>query len=371
MNFHKASPWIFWERDLLKSRAWLDLGGVAPQVYGLFRLRVQVRQAKRDRRQKRTTFEMANNGQIVFPYMEAQRGFGITSPRFRRALEELVENGFLDITHHGGGLEGDTTKYAISDRWRSYGKPDFKAATLPKGRPWTTRETRPTNGNVRAPANASVRGQEPSANGNVRASAPKRYPDRERKRARSIESTSQCVPSVRAETEAEQGLERGKSFPSVPCAGAGGQGAAKMPGTSPLPPLLERDTVEPELRQAVHVRCPTDLTSIGRMKQYRVDLLCLSNMLDDAFAAGKDAVKALLDKAHNLERSTVRNRMAALTAWFKKQPWCRQIDGGGTHVSRAVAGVIRRASVGTPAQAAPDAMGLPAEPRKLQGAQRA
>lgn len=158
MNHPSASPWVYLERDLLKSRAWLDLGGVAPQVYGLFRLRVQVRKAKKDRRQKRTPFEIANNGQIVFPYAEALRDFGITSPRFRRALKELVEKGFIDVAHHGGGLEGDTTKYAISERWRAYGKPDFKAATLPKGRPWTTRKTRATNENVRAPMNEKVRG---------------------------------------------------------------------------------------------------------------------------------------------------------------------------------------------------------------------
>ena len=155
MNRPSASPWLFIERDLLKSRAWLDLGGIAPQVYGLFRLRVQVRKAKKDRRQKRTPYEMANNGAIVFPYAEAKRDFCVTSPRFRRALTELVERGFLDVAHAGGGLEGDCTRYGISDRWRAYGKPDFKAATLPKGRPWTTRAT---NVFVRGGTNVSVRG---------------------------------------------------------------------------------------------------------------------------------------------------------------------------------------------------------------------
>jgi hypothetical protein len=321
LSNHRPNPCTFIERELLKSRAWLALHGIAPQVYGLFRLRIQVRKVSRDHQGKRSPYVIANNGEIVFSYREAKRDFGITTPRFRRALGELVDKGFLDVAHAGGGLEGDCTKYAISDRWRAYGKPDFKAATLPKGRPWTTRKTRATNENVRAPTNENVRGQDPSANEDVRGSALKRHSERERKRARSIESTTQCVPSVRAETEADQGLQRASS-PSVP-----------------LPSPLERDAVTLELRKAVRVRCPTDLTSVGRMKQYRVDLLCLSNMLGDAYSAGQDAVGALLDKAHNLERSTVGNRMAALTAWVKKQPWCRQIDGGGTHVSRAVADV--------------------------------
>jgi hypothetical protein len=155
VNRPSATPWLFLERDLLKSRAWLDLGGVAPQVYGLFRLRVQVRKVQKDRQHKRTPYEMSNNGQIVFSYVTAKRDFGITSPRFRRALTDLVEKGFLDVTHRGGGLEGDTTKYAISERWRAYGTTNFTAATLSKGRPWTTRAT---NENVRGGTNVSVRG---------------------------------------------------------------------------------------------------------------------------------------------------------------------------------------------------------------------
>jgi hypothetical protein len=345
LSNHRPNPCTFIQRELLKSRAWLALRGIAPQVYGLFRLRVQVHKVNRDHKGKRSPYVIVNNGEIVFSYREAERDFGITAPRFRRALGKLVDKGFLDVAHTGGGLEGDCTKYGISERWRDYGTREFKAAALPQGRRWTTGQTRATNENVRAPANESVRGQDPSANENVRGSAPKRHPDRERKHARSIESTSQCVPSVRAETEAEQGLERSKSFPSVPCAGAGGQGAARMPGTSHLPTsLLERDAVERELRQAVRVRCPTDLTAVGRMKQYRVDLLCLSNMLDDAYSAGQDALNALLDKAHNLDRSTVRNRMAALTAWLKKQPWCRQIEGGEKHVSRAAASALKKSA---------------------------
>jgi hypothetical protein len=150
-----ASPWIFLERDLLKSRAWLDLVGIAPQVYGLLRLRVQVHRVKQGREGKRASFETINNGQICFGYAEAQRDFRITSPRFKRALKELVERGFLDVAYHGGGLEGNPTRYAISERWRTYGTADFEAATMTKGRRWTTRAT---NVDVRGGTNVNVRG---------------------------------------------------------------------------------------------------------------------------------------------------------------------------------------------------------------------
>jgi len=157
MSHKPKSTVVFWPRDLLKHCAWLELTGIAPQVYGLFRLRIQV-ERQRDRREKRTPFVIKNDGHIVFSYVEAKRNFGITSPRFRRALKELVEKGLLDVAHHGGGLEGNPSRYAFSERWRAYGTPDFKIVTLPKGRAWITNKMRPTNGGIRAPTNGSVRG---------------------------------------------------------------------------------------------------------------------------------------------------------------------------------------------------------------------
>ena len=44
---------------------------------------------------------------------------------FCRSISQLVEFGFIDITHHGGGLLKDCSKYAVSERWREYGKEGF------------------------------------------------------------------------------------------------------------------------------------------------------------------------------------------------------------------------------------------------------
>jgi hypothetical protein len=150
----RASPWLFLERDMFKSPAWLGLGGLAPHVYMLFRLRLQVHRVKGPQH-KRTPFEFVNNGELRFGYAEAKHDFGISIPRFRRALAELVARGFLDVAHHGGGLEGDVSKYAISERWRRYGQPDFEAVTLPRGRGWTKKAT---HENVSAPTYENVSG---------------------------------------------------------------------------------------------------------------------------------------------------------------------------------------------------------------------
>ena len=68
---------------------------------------------------------ISNNGEIFFPYDEAKNNFGIPRSTFRRAIDQLVDLGFIDITHHGGGMMKDASKYAISERWRDYGKEEF------------------------------------------------------------------------------------------------------------------------------------------------------------------------------------------------------------------------------------------------------
>jgi len=80
----------------------------------------------------RQSWGITNNGEIVFSYSEAQKKYGLTKRRFRDALDKLIELGFIDIAHHGGGLMGDCTLYAISERWRNYGTHEFIQETRPK-----------------------------------------------------------------------------------------------------------------------------------------------------------------------------------------------------------------------------------------------
>ncbi|MBU0485087.1 MAG: hypothetical protein KKB30_11320 [Proteobacteria bacterium] len=73
-----------------------------------------------------------NNGEIVYPYSEAEHK-GIGRREFRNAIDELMAKGFLDIAHQGsGGRSGDMTKYFIDDRWKDYGKPSFRPAKNPR-----------------------------------------------------------------------------------------------------------------------------------------------------------------------------------------------------------------------------------------------
>ena len=73
----------------------------------------------------RRGYQISNNGEILFTYAEAQNKFGISRSTFRRAIDQLVNLGFIDIAHHGGGMMKDSSQYGISERWRDYGKEEF------------------------------------------------------------------------------------------------------------------------------------------------------------------------------------------------------------------------------------------------------
>jgi hypothetical protein len=101
---------------------------------------------KKVKRNRQKTWVIENNGEILYPFSEAQaKGF---SPKtFNRAIYELQEKGFIDITHRGkGGRKpakgtGDVSKYFIDDRWHEYGTPDFRPPRKPK-----TKDTRKNRG---------------------------------------------------------------------------------------------------------------------------------------------------------------------------------------------------------------------------------
>jgi hypothetical protein len=73
--------------------------------------------------------------EIEFPYGEATR-LGFATRTFSRVIQGLTAQGFIDPVAHGGlrGLCKSTNKFRISERWRAYGKPDFKKVS------WITSE---------------------------------------------------------------------------------------------------------------------------------------------------------------------------------------------------------------------------------------
>ena len=124
-NSTSKNIWI--EREMILSSAFHKLNGRAIEVLLLFLYRRQWKQASR-----KGKWYTTNNGEIVFPYKEAKKRFKIPKSSFARAIDNLIEYGFIDIAHLGGGLIGDCTKYSISNRWRNYDTDRFVQKKRPK-----------------------------------------------------------------------------------------------------------------------------------------------------------------------------------------------------------------------------------------------
>ena len=74
-----------------------------------------------------------DEGRLTFTCEQAAK-WGISQHRFTRAIDQLIDRGFLDIAGHEprNGEPGVRTVYALSNRWRAWGTPDFEPAERPK-----------------------------------------------------------------------------------------------------------------------------------------------------------------------------------------------------------------------------------------------
>ncbi len=129
----RKSDKMFISRSVMTSKAFLSLSPpTACQVYLIFLTKCRWEPAQGGKGRKNKVYIHTNNGEIQFTYKEAKEKFGISSGRFTRAIDELVQVGLIDIAHTGFGLHKDVTLYAISDRWRYYGTDEFIPASRAK-----------------------------------------------------------------------------------------------------------------------------------------------------------------------------------------------------------------------------------------------
>lgn len=132
----KSLIFVFY-KDVARSKAYRSLKlSASAIVYNEFLMRRVIKNINGKRGKKRPV--IVNDGKIEFTYGEAEK-MGISRPRFERAITELVANGLIDITHSGGGYDGDKQLFAISDRWRKYGTQDFKKRVREKDTRISTR----------------------------------------------------------------------------------------------------------------------------------------------------------------------------------------------------------------------------------------
>jgi len=95
-RYKKLTPVICFPRDLLYSEAFKKLSGQTARVYWFFLAKKKMEKGPDGK------WMIANDGEICFPYSEAPKhGIGKTS--FKRAIDELVNHGFIKIAHQGNG----------------------------------------------------------------------------------------------------------------------------------------------------------------------------------------------------------------------------------------------------------------------------
>jgi hypothetical protein len=104
----------FIQREMLESEAYLSLKGFAPQLLTLILLKRQFINHGHKGKQKRVC---VNCNKLNITYAEFKNKYGVTQPRMTRAIDQLLEKGFLSIIYPGGTYRQDKAVYALSDNW--------------------------------------------------------------------------------------------------------------------------------------------------------------------------------------------------------------------------------------------------------------
>jgi len=105
--------WTYIENDITDSAPWKDLPPSACYLY----FEIRKKWAGRDR---------AN---IIFAHSE-MRDF-MAGSTFEGHRDKLIMNGFIDVVERGG-LWGREAIFALSDRWKKWGKKDFIVVDIDK-----------------------------------------------------------------------------------------------------------------------------------------------------------------------------------------------------------------------------------------------
>lgn len=110
------------DRVMLLSEVFRGLSSTAKNVlFDFLMMRKMVKQ--KSTRGSKTV--CVNNGELQYCYDTALKK-GIPKQTFKRAIDQLIERGFIDIAHHGsGGRKGDKSLYSVVENWRKWGTDEF------------------------------------------------------------------------------------------------------------------------------------------------------------------------------------------------------------------------------------------------------
>ena len=112
MSKAKLPGKIWIDRGMLESKAYLSLTGFALQLLIMV---LGKRRFEKQGRKGKEKWVLLNGDQINITYTEFKREYGVTQPKLTRAIDQLLEKGFLTLVHPGGTYRHDKAIFALSD----------------------------------------------------------------------------------------------------------------------------------------------------------------------------------------------------------------------------------------------------------------
>jgi len=146
---------IVFSKTFIRSPAFIKLTGAAKQI--LLELYMRLKLDSHGKRNDKRFFA-ANNGKLVITYKSITAKFGYSSATISKAIDRLVNYGFIEIAELGCGVKRQSHKIALIINWQDYGTDNFKAgngkADEPVGGGFKTRK--PLQSKVGTPLQCKV-----------------------------------------------------------------------------------------------------------------------------------------------------------------------------------------------------------------------
>lgn len=116
---------LIMNKDMIRSKAFITLTGPAKQILMELYIRLTVDCHKSGRNKKDVQYYAKNNGNLILRYSEMQKMFGYSPSTISRAIDNLVQNGFVEIARLGHGVQRQEHKFALIKNWQQFGTADF------------------------------------------------------------------------------------------------------------------------------------------------------------------------------------------------------------------------------------------------------
>lgn len=113
--------------DVIDTKAWKDISGNAVKIYIQFMRKRYIKYGGKGK-YKKAAHDNARDLSLTID--EAKKMWSMDKRALKKAIDELIEKGFIDIVEHGFAAISKNTLiqqkkpniYGLSERFRSYGK---------------------------------------------------------------------------------------------------------------------------------------------------------------------------------------------------------------------------------------------------------